>query len=465
MLTRSISSHRAPLRYVGSLTALIVLAACGGGASTDAGLSVDAALDASEGTPPRVTILTSFDGASGPGYKDHPDLGGAVGPNHVVDFVGSAFIVRDKHTGAVLLEMTQDAFWQAAGVTTATLNDPRIVFDPLAGRWYAVTAGPYDFLAVSTDDDPTHPFRAVTLSTAVSGDLLARVGFDRNGVYVCSYGGTMDSICFAIPKADAAWTGSGGPSLANMTTFAGLAYELVPAIDLDASKPADAPEMVLTRQGAQNATDLPLTLVLQRITWSGTTASISAPQTITTPLSYTTPADVPQPGSGAPLIKGRENHRFFDVFASGDSLYAAQGTQVGTHVGFNWVQVRASDGVLLQASAVSDGASDFLFPSVACDAAGNLAIAFARVSTTELPSVYVATRFSTDAPGTLRAPFLLQPGTAPYACSTNPVGWGTYTSTMRDPSDPMVLWTFQQYGGSAVACEWSTRWVAFSMGP
>jgi hypothetical protein len=395
--------------------------------------------------------------------SDHPDLGGAVGPSHVVDFVGSSFTVRDKVSGAVLQQMTQDQFWQQAGLTTGMLNDPRLVYDPLASRWYAVTAGPYDFLAVSAGPDPTHAWKGVTLTTAISGDLLARVGFDVNGVYICSYDVSLDSICFAIPKGDVAWSGSASPSLSRMATFAGLPFELVPAIDLDPRKAAGAPELLLTRMGGQNATALPFTLQVVRITWSAGSASASPVQTIATQLSYTTPADAVQPGSGSPSIKTREDHRFFDVFAFGGSIFAAQGTQIGTHVGVNWIELGAADGALAQQGTLCDPGADLLFPSVAVDGQGSLAIAFGRVSTSEAPSVYVAARLASDPPGTLRAPVLLERGSSPYSCSSNPVGWGTYSSMMRDPSDASVLWSYQQYGNSSASCAWSTVWNALSL--
>src|SRR5450631_1607330 len=79
-----------------------------------------------------ITVIQSFDGMNGPAYSDHPDLGGAVGPNHVVDFVGSSFTVHDKKTGAVVMQITQNQFWTNVGVSPETLLDPRLVYDPLA---------------------------------------------------------------------------------------------------------------------------------------------------------------------------------------------------------------------------------------------------------------------------------------------------------------------------------------------
>src|SRR5882724_3423564 len=141
--------------------------------------------DLATAATPIVNVLSSFDGAYGAAYKDHPDTAGAVGPNHVVDFVGAYFIVRQKITGRILQQQTQKQFWSALGVNPGTLNDPRIVYDPVSNRWYAVSAGPYIFLAVSRDSDPTHPWQAVVVSKIISGDLLPRVGVDANGLYIC----------------------------------------------------------------------------------------------------------------------------------------------------------------------------------------------------------------------------------------------------------------------------------------
>src|SRR5215471_4417340 len=57
------------------------------------------------------TILQSFPGGSGPGYKPVPDTTGAVGLNHVVDFEDSWFMVHEKATGKVLLQLTMSNFW------------------------------------------------------------------------------------------------------------------------------------------------------------------------------------------------------------------------------------------------------------------------------------------------------------------------------------------------------------------
>lgn len=435
--------------------------------ATDYGTSVQAdqgSPDAAS-TVPIVRMLNSYNGAFGAAYKDHPDTSGAVGPSNVVDFVGAYSIVRDKATGKILQQQTQKQFWSALGVNPGTLNDPRIIYDPLSNRWFAVNAGPYIFLAVSSDSNPLHPWQGVVVSKIISGDLLPRVGVDMNGLYICGYGGVFNQVstadCFVFPKADVLWTSMRKISLARMKTFTKLPYELFPATDFNPRKTPSDPEMLLTRQGGQNVSSaIPLVLLLKKITWSGAVPAMSATQSVLTAMTYDTPGSALQPSE--PPIRGAENHRLFNVFGFGTSVFAATGSKMNGRSGIQWYEVNSS-GALLQQGAITDPNYDVLFPTVAVDANRDVAIGFTKVSTTEFASVYVAARLGTDPAGTLRPPVLVAPGTATYKCSVNPVGWGTYSSTVVDPVNPLVLWTFQEYAHSTTACQWATRWVSFSL--
>ena len=65
----------------------------------------------------------------------------------------------------------------------------------------------------------------------------------------------------------------------------------------------------------------------------------------------------------------------------------------------------------------------------------------------------------------MRTPVLAVKGTtyyrSPPSGSTNAIGWGNYSSTCIDPSDPMLIWTCQEYANSDVEREWGTVWAAF----
>ena len=254
-----------------------------------------------------VEILTTFPGASGPGPKDCPDNAGAVGPDHVVDFTNANVVIHDKRTGKVVRQMTQTEFWKAAnpGFDLPRLNDPRLLYDPLSGRWFGVIAelkkGSVGYLAVSETSDPTKGWRGVVLPMAPT-DPGMKLGVDKNGLYIAYYvltGNihTMMSV-HAIPKADA--VAAGGPSLAHLQTFANLEIECFPATDLDPDKPADAPEVLLNREFGNSFSKLHL----YKITWAGNTASISKLQTIPLSKTYQSPNGASLKNRASPTRSG-----------------------------------------------------------------------------------------------------------------------------------------------------------------
>ena len=225
-----------------------------------------------------VTVLKSFPGDSGPGPKDNPDNTGGVGPSHVVDCTDANVLIHDKKTGEVLQRLTQTEFWKRAqpGFTLPKLNDPRMTYDPIAGRWYAVAQAqsgpPYGFLSVSESMDPTRGWKGVRLPTAPA-NLGMKLGFDKNGVYITFIVMTGDTHtmhgCLAIPKADA--IAADCPDLANVQSFSNLEIESFPATDIDPNKSADSPEVILNREFGNSFSKM----YMYKVTWSGKNATIS----------------------------------------------------------------------------------------------------------------------------------------------------------------------------------------------
>jgi hypothetical protein len=204
---------------------------------------------------PGVTIVTTFPGDTGPGPKDAPDNTGAVGPDHVVDFTNAHVVIHDKKTGKVLRRLTQTEFWRDArpGFNLPKLNDPRLLYDPLTRRWFAVIAElerlSVGYLAVSESPDPTGGWRTTKLPMEPT-DPGMRLGVDRNGLYIaysCLTGDTHTmTTVLAIPIADA--VAADGPSLAHLQTFPRLEHEAFPATDLDPKTAPDAPAILLNRE-------------------------------------------------------------------------------------------------------------------------------------------------------------------------------------------------------------------------
>src|SRR5262245_44762998 len=233
-----------------------------------------------------VSIIRSFAGNMGPGWKPSIDAAGAVGPKHVVDFDVAGFVVHDKASGKILQKFSTREFWQRVNpegklIPVKDANDARLLYDPLSKRWFACAAGttePDCFLAVSSSSDPTMPWHGAKLPLPRINPYM-RMGVDRNGLYICSSNGNADfskgTNCYVIPIRDV--TAEGGPVLTHGQTFKDLQFSTMPAMDPDPDKPADAPAILLANQFMEGTCGR---LYLYKITWSGAKANISGMQTI-----------------------------------------------------------------------------------------------------------------------------------------------------------------------------------------
>lgn len=424
----------------------------------------------------QVTVVNHFAANRGPGYrKPYPDAAGAVGPKHTAVLDDRAFVAQDKATGKVIQNDTQHDFWfkvLPAGTFDIQANDPRLLYDPITERWIAWVQGlmpANGYLAVSTTSDPTKLWRGVKMPIPPH-NYGARIGFDKNGLYISVHNGSNDlkkaQTCYAIPMADV--VAADGPNLAHMQAFPDLQIESFPATDLDAKKAPEAPAVLLNREFGDTASKL----YLYKITWSGKKATISNAQSI--PLSKTYPSpngsskkfQAVQPAPGLNL-RADEGRRTLSVFANGGSVFGCNAAKrkLDSRCGILWYEVRVSDGVLLQEGFVDAPDCDYLVPTLAVDSKGNVGLGCTRTSEKEFPSVYVMMHAATDAPGTMRAPELAVKGTtyfrSPPSGSTNAIGWGNYSSTCIDPLDPTLIWTCQEYANSTVEREWCTAWTAF----
>ena len=122
-----------------------------------------------------VTLGQNFQGSSlGVESTSTPsDCNGTIGPNHFVEFINGTFAVYNRTNGLRVFLSTDVSFWQNAGLpldSNAFVSDPRLIFDPVSGRWFACqidvpVSGINNrfLLAVSKTSDPTAGWRAVTI--------------------------------------------------------------------------------------------------------------------------------------------------------------------------------------------------------------------------------------------------------------------------------------------------------------
>jgi hypothetical protein len=172
---------------------------------------------------PTVTVGANFQGLddASRGLASIPDTDGAVGPGTFVEFINGAFAVYDQ-SGNLLQFMTSDAFWTAAGVTPIFPFDPRILFDPVSGRWFATSADSEEppghvLLAVSKTSDPTQGWTAFSLPASPDGSAFPdfpTLGINQDGVFISAFG--VGQMVITVPKADLL---QAAPTVANATSF------------------------------------------------------------------------------------------------------------------------------------------------------------------------------------------------------------------------------------------------------
>jgi hypothetical protein len=418
-----------------------------------------------------VTIVAAFPGDSAIGPKFTPDNVGAVGPKHVVDFTCANFVVHDKKTGKVLQQKSQVQFWKDLGFDNVHPNDPRFMYDPLCGRWVGTIANDqvhHLYLAVSTTSDPTQPWKGVQ-TPFDSPDFGFRAGLDKNGYYGCWWNRNSDihtmMSCCAIPKEDL--IAEKGPDLSNVQVFTDLEIECFPETDLNPEKPAGAPEILLNREFGNSFAKMHL----YKITWTGKTAAISKVQDLPLSKTYISPNgssqqnQAIQPTPGAKL-RADEGRRTSCVYTYGDSVFSCNEAKrdIKSRCGIFWCEVRKSDGVVVQEGLIDSPNFDYLAPSLAVDSNGNVGIGCTRCSASEFPSVCVMGRKAADPKNAMGEPLLAYKGTTVFTINKpGVIPWGNYNSTCIDPVDKTLIWTYQEYAGSATPNQFSTCWVAFKV--
>lgn len=113
--------------------------------------------------------------------------------------------------------------------------------------------------------------------------------------------------------------------------------------------------------------------------------------------------------------------------------------------------------------------SDFnpQFGTVGVDAKGNVSIVAVSSTSKTYLSLLSWSRRRTDPPNIFAGPKTILSGTQPHTCLPNQNMMNTGSTvgilTVRDPLDPMRLWTSQQWGNSAQPCVFTTRIVEYQI--
>ncbi len=413
------------------------------------------------------TGVTLSDGIAlkGFGYVP-PDNAGAVGPNQVVQLINGAFAVYDKSTGARTELISDQQFWTSAGYNPgpglSTFN-ARILYDPTVNRWIAAeltgeTTLNNVLLARSDTADPSGNWQSIHFAASTPDNPLfadfTMLGLDAKGVYVSTFNftsrtGVPDSLsAFSIPKADLL---ANLPTTDNLSLFNNreLGALSQPIVDFG---PAKSTSPLL---GVSLANAAPQVYRTDLLGTGAAGATMVDPQTNINVNSYSSPPLAQQP-DGTRVISTIDDRFTGHVYQVGHVIYAVQAVKVGANSGISWLKIDETNNHVIQQGILSDPNFDYFQPSINANANGDIVIGFTRSGSGaggNLSDFAVVGR-TVGASTTFGTPFLLK---ASPVGNYHPINnrWGDYTTTVVDPSNPNVFWTFQEYASNSSS--WATE--------
>ncbi len=421
-----------------------------------------------------LTDAKALNPTAGNGGYGPPDADGAVGPNNVVQLINGAFAVYDRSGNPIGTPISGRDFWSHAHVTPSIDNlnlgvfNQRILYDPTAGpggRWIAAgltTLNPANTLASSNlvllarsdTPDPTGTWQAASF-TGLSGKFVdyTALGVDANGVYISTdnYSPALDSVSvFSVPKADLF---ASTPSLTHLTPFNALStsaagFTVQPVINFG---PATNHEPLIATTLANPSTQL------YRTDLTGTSAANAAMsvKTVINVAQYSNPPAGAQPDRTR-SISTIDDRIASNVYQIGNILYAVHSTTLGGNSAITWLKIDEQTNQVIQEGVLSDPNFDYFHPSVAANANGDVVIGFTRsgFGANGNLSAFAAIGKTSGGVTTFGTAFLLKAssvGNYHFASSR----WGDYSTTVVDPTDPNMFWTFQEYALASNA--WATQ--------
>jgi len=409
-----------------------------------------------------------------------PDPTGAVGSNHYIQAINTAFAIYDKVSGNRLAAFTEASLWSGVGSTacaTSPTGDPIVVYDQVFDRWilsnFAFTSpdvGPfYECFAVSKSSDPVSGgwwFYAVQLDQgqvpantlddypklAVWNDGCLYLG--ANGFTNSSYSG---QIFFSINRSQMYSGVTANDSLGFLAGSANFALFPATMMGNGASLPSPSTAAYYVQE---SETDYAFNVR----TWSADacdtgghiSAAVVVPQD-----SYDVPDDyiVPQPPPGQNNPVDSLGDRLmqwvqYRKIGSTESLWVNHTTySTGQNTSPQWGQIDVTGGtihtnIVQQQIYQRDTTLYRWMGSLAIDNVGDMALCYSTSNGTapNYPSIQCSGRLATDPPNQLpqgETEYIAGEGS-----SLVTQRWGDYSSTTVDPSDDCTFWYTNMYFSS-----------------
>lgn len=346
------------------------------------------------------------------------DADGAVGPSHYAEITNLGFRVVELSAGAVVHNSTSlSAFWNGKvglPLGVGCCFDPHLEYDHASQRWFAVSlagGGRPDsslYLGVSDSPDPSGGWKGLVLEADVSNLRWADfpyLGLDGLAVYITVGMPSLVSptqsgqALLVLPKADLT---ASRPTAARLSRFFTVFpttvandfhYNAQPQIDYLGSA-TDGLLLAAFYQPAFVDNRWTVNALYQRMSgqasgtvtllpW-GTTPAYRFDSTAN-PIPRPSPSDYGrQPGTTHRVNNGNGNSNV----RIGDAVYSVSSAPVAGRLGIVWRRFQPSTNTVVDAGFIGDEVHDYLTPSIAANANGDIVIAYARTSPIEYVSFY-----------------------------------------------------------------------------
>jgi hypothetical protein len=406
-----------------------------------------------------------------------PDTNGDVGPNYYIQTVNMSMGIYDKATGARVVGLDYDTFFQGPAGTPCDNNnagDVVVLYDAQVDRWvitdfawFNYPAGPfYECIAVSQSNDPVSGGWYFYAMRADTGDMVGalndypKLGVWSDGWYMSAnmFGNTFAVRVWALDRTSAI---SGGPlneiyfDCDNLTFCASL----LPANIRGTLPPEGSPEYFanVMLPGSFNIWQFHADFA------NSVNSSFTGPVTLQV-ADFQMGDSVHQLNSGE-LLDSLGDRLMMQLqyrnFGDHEALFATHTVMSSGADGIRWYEVRdpGGDPVIFQQGTYQPDQNYRWMGSIAADMEGNIAVGYSVSSSAMFPAIRYAGRLAGETPNLLtQNEAVLIQGTG---SQLNGYGrWGDYSALTVDPVDDCTFWYTTEYY-ITTSNNWQTRIGSF----
>jgi hypothetical protein len=404
----------------------------------------------------------------GGGANVPPDPELAVGPNHIIAVVNTAFEIYDKAGTSLQGPTTFSSFFNSlTACSGVAVFDPNALYDEQANRFIlGIDCDGTDYgVAVTTTSDPLGSWNLYNFAADFADAFFdyphAGVGVDAIYMGSNQFNGTLpggfEGRVFAMDKA-AMYAGTAATVVSHSTGFDGTPQPMNLHGFNAGTWPNTGPHYIITEVFDGN----------NHTVWSWSDPfganvftrksdlNLSAATGVTAGL----PVDVPQ--SGGSNLQGND-WRGLDTEYRNGSIWMtntiACNPGSGTVNCLRWAQINPVANTVLNSGVIASDNEYRTFPDLAVNQCGDMAIGYTKSSSSMFPGVFVTGRENGDPAGTVQSEVQLKAGEIAYtAFDGSPHRWGDYTGMTIDPNGS-TFWYLGEY--SKITNNGNGRWGTY----